>query len=93
MHIGTGQVLELILEDECRYVRVSCPANQIPTPGQYLLAGDGSGSPLPVPLFYTNSAPQGFIAAAPVTTAWNPGLVLYLRGPLGRGFGLPSRGS
>lgn len=97
MHTGKGQVLELILEDGSRFVRVSCPPNLIPSPGQYLLAGDGSDpglspskySHLPVPLFYTDSAPQGFMAAAPVRNAWDPGLELHLRGPLGRGFTLP----
>ena len=67
----------------------SCPPNLIPSPGQYLLAGDGSDSPLPVPLFHTDSAPQGFLAAAPVPDWWHPGLELSLRGPLGRGFTLP----
>lgn len=89
MHIGTGQVLELILEDENRYARVSCPSSLIPKPGQYLLASDDSAAPLPVSLFHTDSAPQGFIAAAPATASWSPGLVLRLRGPLGRGFSLP----
>lgn len=97
MHNGTGHVLELILEDGFRQVRVACPPHLIPAPGQYLLASDGSPSPLPVPLFHTDSASQGgsmaawrhFIASAPVPEAWNPGLVLHLRGPLGRGFALP----
>lgn len=89
MHIGKGQVLELILEDGSRHVRVSCPPNLVPAPGQYLLAGDQSNSPLPVPLFYTDSAHQGFIAAAPLPEVWSPGLELHLRGPLGRGFSLP----
>ena len=89
MHTGNGQVLELILEDGCRYVRVSCPPNLVPAPGQYLLASDGSTSALPVPLFYTELSPQGFVAAAPETQFWNPGLTLHLRGPLGRGFSLP----
>jgi NAD(P)H-flavin reductase len=89
MHIGKGQLLELILEDGRRYVRVSCPANLTPGPGQYLLASDGSDSVLPVPLLYTESAPQGFVATAPVDVHWRPGLELNLRGPLGRGFNLP----
>ena len=89
MHTGKGQVLELILEEGYRYLRVSCPANLTPGPGQYLLASDGSASALPVPLFYTDSAPQGFVATAPMSIDWRPGLELTLRGPLGRGFSLP----
>jgi NAD(P)H-flavin reductase len=89
MHTGNGQVLELILEDGYRNVRVSCPSNLIPSPGQYLLAGDGSDSPLPVPLFHTDSAPQGFIASAIIPASWQPGMDLQLRGPLGHGFTLP----
>lgn len=89
MYTGKGQVLELILDAGCRYVRVTCPPNLIPAPGQYLLASDGSDSPLPVPLFYTDAAPQGFIAVARGDAVWNPGVALYLRGPLGRGFTLP----
>jgi NAD(P)H-flavin reductase len=90
MHTGNGQVVELILEDGLRLVRLACPVNLIPSPGQYLLAGGGSDSPLPVPLFYTDSASQGFIAMAELSNSWNPGLELSLRGPLGRGFTLPS---
>ena len=89
MHTGKGKVFELILEDGDRHARVSCPSNLIPSPGQYLLAGDRSDSPLPVPLFHTDSDPQSFIAAAPVPDSWNPGLELHLRGPLGHGFSLP----
>jgi hypothetical protein len=97
MHTGTGQILELIFADGCRQVRVSCQRDLVPAPGQYLLAGDGSDAalslskcaPLPVPLFHTDSAPEGFIAA-PVRESWRPGHQLHLRGPLGRGFTLPA---
>jgi NAD(P)H-flavin reductase len=89
MHTGKGLVVEILLEDGHRLVRVSCPPDLIPSPGQYLLAGDGSDMPLPVPLFYTDSAPQGFIATVQLANSWNPGLELTLRGPLGRGFTLP----
>ncbi|NUQ84648.1 MAG: hypothetical protein HUU11_08035 [Anaerolineales bacterium] len=89
MHNGKGQVVELILKDGRRQVRISCASDLIPAPGQYLLASDGSDSPLPVSLFSTESSADGFIAAAPIPDSWNPGGELYLRGPLGRGFELP----
>jgi NAD(P)H-flavin reductase len=88
MSAGKGQVLELILEYGFRYARVTCPPNLVPVPGQYLLASDGTDSPLPVPLYYTDSAPQGFVAVTPAASRWMPGLELDLRGPLGRGFSL-----
>ncbi len=88
MHTGTGRIVELILTDGCRYARVSCPENLIPAPGQYLLESDGLDSILPVPIFYTDSAPGGFISTA--SEKWTPGEMLYLRGPLGRGFSLPT---
>lgn len=89
MHTGQGQVIELILQDGRRSARLSCPGNLVPSPGQYLLAGDESSSLLPVPLFYTDSAPSGFIAAPPLPDSWIPGHTIRLRGPLGRGFTLP----
>lgn len=89
MHTGKGQVVELILRDGLRHARVTCPENLIPSPGQYLLASDASDSLLPVPIFYTDSEHQGFIAVAQLPNSWNPGHEIYLRGPLGRGFTLP----
>lgn len=87
MHTAKGSISELTLEDGSLYARVSCPENLIPAPGQYLLASDGSGSPLPVPMYYTDSVPGGFITLS--ADHWKPGDELYLRGPLGRGFSLP----
>lgn len=87
MHTGLGRVVEIILADGCRYARLTCPENLTPAPGQYLLASDSSNAPLPVPVFYTDSSPQGFIGTAAAT--WNPGQQLSLRGPLGRAFRLP----
>jgi hypothetical protein len=90
MDTKKSQVAEMILWDGLRQARIDCPVNLIPAPGQYLLASDASNSTLPVSIFYTDSAPQGFIAAPPVPPSWNPGHEIYLRGPLGRGFALPS---
>lgn len=97
MHTGKGRVVELLLEEGCLYVQVACPENLIPSPGQYLLASDASDAPLPVPVFYTDSAPesgnmapaQHFIASVSANVDWKPGDELALRGPLGRGFSVP----
>jgi hypothetical protein len=88
MQTGKGRVIELILQDGLRSARLSCLESLIPSPGQYLLAEDSS-SLLPVPLFYTDSVPSGFISAPPVPDSWSPGAEIRLRGPLGRGFVLP----
>ena len=90
MHTDTGQVVELILENGNRLARISCPANLVPAPGQYLLASQVGDGPLPVPIFYTDSSPLGFIASGPISDVWHPGIELFLRGPLGRGFVLPN---
>jgi NAD(P)H-flavin reductase len=87
VQIGTGRIVELLLEDGCGYARLSCPASLIPAPGQYLLASRGSDSVLPVPIFHTEYAPQGFIG--PAAESWKPGDELAMRGPLGRGYSLP----
>lgn len=90
MHTGKGQVVELILENGLRYARISCPADLVPLPGQYLLAGVASSlNPLPVSLFSTESALQSFITSEQIPDAWTPGTEISLRGPLGRGFVLP----
>ncbi|MFT3896005.1 MAG: hypothetical protein QM730_30690 [Anaerolineales bacterium] len=90
MHTAKGQVLELILENGLRHARISCPENLIPAPGQYVIVSHASDSPLPDPIFYTDSAPGGFVASAPIPDSWTPGLEIFLRGPLGRGFALPA---
>jgi len=91
MRTGKGQVVELILENGLRHARISCPADLIPAPGQYLLAGTvSSPNPLPVSLFSTESTLQSFIACPPLPENWSPGTVITLRGPLGHGFALPA---
>ena len=95
MKSGKGQVIEIYLDAGAR---ISCPPELIPAPGQYLLASDASDSPLPVPLYYTDSAPEGsamatwrhFICAPPLPEFWMPGRQISLRGPLGRGFVIPA---
>jgi len=87
MKNGEGQLSEIYLDSRARIV---CPPELIPAPGQYLLAyADGSDSPLAVPVFFSDSAPDGFRAAPYLPLAWIPGTRLHLRGPLGHGFSVP----
>ena len=88
MKIGEGQLFEIYLDSS---IRISCPPELIPAPGQYILAhASGSDSPLAVPVFFSDSAPNGFRSAPMMNSSWNPGTRLNLRGPLGRGFSIPS---
>ena len=87
---GTGELVEIYLENGLTGGRLLCPQNLIPKAGQYLLADDpASNAPLPVPLFNAGSTPGGFIITPPIPWTWQPGTTLSLRGPLGRGFSLP----
>jgi hypothetical protein len=88
MKPGTGQLAEIFLDSS---VRIVCPPEMIPLPGQYLLAhANGSDSPLAVPVFLSDSAPNGFRSAPLDESLWLPGGHLNLRGPLGHGFSVPS---
>ena len=82
-----GIINEIFLDGSAR---IECPPELIPAPGQYLLAhAPASDSPVADSVFCSHSAPNGFIAAAPVPSAWMPGTALNLRGPLGHGFIIP----
>ena len=88
MKIGEGQLHEIYLNSS---VRINCPPELIPAPGQYLLAHTrGSDSPLAVPVFFSDSAPNGFRSAPLLDSSWLPGTRLNLRGPLGHGFSISS---
>ena len=87
MKLGAGQLFEIYLD---RSIWVNCPPELIPSPGQYLLAhAGGSESPLAVPVFFSDSAPNGFRSAPLRNIDWQPGTRLNLRGPLGHGFSIP----
>ena len=91
MYTGTGQVVELKLENGIRQARITCAANLIPSPGQFVLAGTASQpDPLPDALFSTESVLDGFITCAPIPESWAPGTVITVRGPLGHGFAFPA---
>jgi hypothetical protein len=83
-----GIIKEIFLDGSAR---ISCPPELIPHPGQYLLAhAPASDSPVADSVFFSRSAPNGFIAAAPIPSSWVPGTPLNLRGPLGHGFVIPT---
>ena len=88
MRNGEGQLVEIYLDSRSR---ITCPPDLIPAPGQYILAhASRSNSPLAVPVFFSDSAPNGFRAAPFLPLAWTPGTQLNLRGPLGHGFAIPA---
>ena len=93
MRTYSGKVIEIQINQGGKASAwVDCPPGAIPSPGQYLMAisPDETESPLGTPLFLAGSLERGFLAAPPVPPAWNPGVPLELRGPLGEGFRLPS---
>jgi hypothetical protein len=88
MRNGEGQLIEIYLDSRSR---ITCPPDLIPAPGQYTLAhASGSDLPLAVPVFFSDSAPNGFRSAPYLPLTWKPGTQLNLRGPLGHGFSIPS---
>jgi hypothetical protein len=86
MKNGQGQVVEIFLNSRAR---IACPSELIPAPGQYLFAhAVDSNDPLADPVFFSEFAPNGFVAAPGLS--WTPGTQLNLRGPLGHGFAVPA---
>lgn len=87
---GTGELVEIYLENGLTGGRLLCPQNLIPNAGQYLLADEpASNALLSVPVVKAGSTPGGFMIAPPIPRTWQPGRTLSLRGPLGHGFSLP----
>lgn len=85
------RLLERFLDERRAAARIACDATLVPAPGQYVMAHDpASDDPLAVPVFSAGDSPDGFFAASPLPRAWTPGVQLSLRGPLGRGFALPT---
>ncbi len=86
MKNGKGQVAEIYLDSRAR---IACSPELIPAPGQYILAhASGTDDPLADSVFFSDSAPDGFVAAPHLP--WMPGTQLNLRGPLGHGFTVPA---
>ena len=86
------KIAERFLDEHRAAARIHCAPTLIPAPGQYLLAHDpaSDSAPLAAPVFCASRLADGFLAAAPLPRAWTPGLMLSVRGPLGRGFRLPA---
>ena len=85
------RLLERFLDERRAAARIACDSTLVPAPGQYVMAHDpASDDPLAVPVFSAGDSPDGFFAASPLPRAWTPGAQLSLRGPLGRGFALPT---
>jgi len=94
MRNGRGRVTEIISGfDENVSFRIDCPPEMMPAPGQYLLAYDPgeADSVLPVPLFRVGISPRATLQSVlDLPPGWGPGTTLSLRGPLGKGFDIPS---
>jgi dihydroorotate dehydrogenase electron transfer subunit len=88
MRTFLGRVAEIQLHLGEASALIACPAEIVPTAGQYLLAID-QDSIQTTPLFLADAWSQGFLAAPPFPGTWQPGTPLSLYGPLGRGFRLP----
>lgn len=94
MHSGQGTIIEIrSAYDGLISYKIDCAERLLPAPGQYLLAVEAGSfdSVLPVPLFRVDTVSQE-IFKSPFATpiSWRPGITLNLRGPLGKGFQLPS---
>jgi NAD(P)H-flavin reductase len=72
-------------------VCIICPQETVPRPGQYLLAveADDLEASLSTPVFTIEKSNQGFWSSPLHAVRWEPGSILNLLGPLGRGFTLP----
>jgi dihydroorotate dehydrogenase electron transfer subunit len=70
---------------------ITCPQAAIPAPGQYMIgrAIDDREAMLGTALFTAGRDGDGFLAAAPIPSVWEPGARLELRSPTGRGLRLP----
>ena len=92
MQVGEGTIYGIELDVSGQLCAlISCPANLIPAPGQYILAHKAMDDlPMPMPpLFLLRRTSNGFLSAPPVPESWHPGTSLVMRGPLGKGFKLP----
>jgi Iron-sulfur cluster binding domain of dihydroorotate dehydrogenase B len=90
VHHFDAIVRELRFSHGATTARIKCAPAAIPAAGQYVMAWSPMDldAPLAIPLFASKFEPDGFLTAPPVPRTWEPGSILELRGPLGRGFGI-----
>lgn len=95
-----GRIAEILLEPYQNAAgRVACPTGAIPAPGQYVQAYDPNNplEVIPISIFPAGetagslSGEASFPVSGPLPETWQPGTELQLRGPLGRGFELPTK--
>lgn len=94
MRITRGLVKEISLGAGGRAAWIECPPTAIPAPGQYVTAwASGEGDQALARTLFPGipaGSSTGFRSAPVVPLTWEPGTELVLRGPLGRGFHLPT---
>lgn len=74
-----------------RGATLACPRGLLPEPGQYWLAhAPALDEPLPTPLFASKITSEGIHLAPPLPAGWMAGMEIAVRGPLGKGFRLPT---
>jgi len=92
MPTALGKLLEIRQEAGGLSGTLACPPGMHPAPGQYLLASSLSPhETAPTPLFPASLPGGDLRVAPPLPLHWMVGQALHLRGPLGRGFDLPSQ--
>lgn len=86
-----GTIIEMRLEADGASASISYPSGMRPSPGQYLSAcSPDANAPLPLALFPSRIEQDSLLIAPPLPREWSVGMQLKLRGPLGKGFHLPS---
>lgn len=91
MKMFSGIIHEIkITANHQRQAVISCPEKYYPLPGQYLQAYPPANheTALAISLFPSEYRlnDEMFVTSSPIPLNWQPGTILNLRGPLGKGF-------
>ncbi len=97
MRIGTGKITEIMQARGRRQAVIQLDGLSLPAPGQYLQAHRPQDRDQPVgfSLFagstdFSEPDANRLTTAPPIPPNWQPGDLLRLRGPLGKGFQIPA---